>query len=129
MASSSDGKEVKSVLDSKSMNENKKQPQANMKANNSTVGIEFQQLLNSILEQKPPISKEKMGNIVKEAQKSVKHYKHIVYFVEVFIKKVSIYSLFFLFSNRLYRFTIQVSVKLQTVWSLHNRRFDTKFQT
>lgn len=89
MASSSDGKEVKSVLDSKSMNENKKQPQANMKANNSTIAIEFQQLLNSILEQKPPISKEKMGNIVKEAQKSVKHYKHIVYFVEVFIKKVS----------------------------------------
>ena len=95
MASSSDGKEAKIVLDSKSTNESKKP--ANIKANNSTIGIEFQKLLNSILEQKPPISKEKMGSIVKEAQKSVKHYKHIVYFVEVFIKKVSFrFKTFFL---------------------------------
>jgi arginine/serine-rich splicing factor 15 len=54
----------------------------------SNICEEFQKELNSILESKPPISKAKMNSIVKSAIKSVKHYKHVVYFVENFIKNV-----------------------------------------
>ena len=54
------------------------------------IAIQFQRELNSLLEIKPPISKEKMGHIVKEAIKEIRHYKHVVYYVESFIKNVII---------------------------------------
>ena len=56
---------------------------------NAQVAVEFQQQLNSVLKTKPPISKEKMGLIVKEALKAIRSYKHVVYYVETFIKNVS----------------------------------------
>jgi hypothetical protein len=53
------------------------------------VAIEFQNELNSVLKTKPPISKEKMNQIVDEAIKAVRNYKHVVYYVETFIKNVT----------------------------------------
>jgi hypothetical protein len=61
------------------------------------VAIQFQRELNSLLEIKPPISKEKMGHIVKEAIKEIRHYKHVVYYVESFIKNVIYYYYYFIF--------------------------------
>ena len=54
------------------------------------VAIEFQKELNSVLKLKPPISKEKLDQVVDEAIKAVRNYKHIVYYIETFIKTVSI---------------------------------------
>jgi hypothetical protein len=54
----------------------------------SDIAEEFQKELNGIFESKPPISKAKMNSIVKAAVKSVKFYKHVVYYVENFIKNV-----------------------------------------
>ena len=56
----------------------------------SNIAEDFQKELNSILDAKPPISKAKMNSIVKAAIKSVKYYKHVVYYVENFIKNVCI---------------------------------------
>ena len=56
------------------------------------VAIEFQSELNSVLKSKPPISKEKINQIVDEAIKAVRNYKHVVYYVETFIKNVKFYS-------------------------------------
>lgn len=56
-------------------------------ANNSShhsVAVEFQKELNSVLESKPPISKDKMNQIVTEAIRSHRNYKHVVYYVETF---------------------------------------------
>ena len=55
---------------------------------NKNVAAEFQRELNSLLDMRPPISKEKMNHIVKEALKEIRHYKHVVYYVESFIKNV-----------------------------------------
>ena len=55
------------------------------------VAIEFQSELNSVLKSKPPISKEKINQIVDEAIKAVRNYKHVVYYVETFIKNVKFY--------------------------------------
>ncbi|RNA27646.1 splicing arginine serine-rich 15 isoform X1 [Brachionus plicatilis] len=52
---------------------------------------EFYQELNSVLNSKPPISKEKVNKIVREALKSHRHYKHVVYYVENFIKTVTLF--------------------------------------
>lgn len=52
------------------------------------VAQEFKHKLDALLEGKASISKEKMNQIVDEAIKSVKNYKHVVYYVESFIKKV-----------------------------------------
>ncbi len=54
-----------------------------------TIAIDFKNQLASILETKPPISKDKMGQITQEAIRSVRNYKHIVYYVETFIKNVN----------------------------------------
>ena len=51
---------------------------------------EFKARLDALLDTKPSISKEKMNQIVREAVKCAKHYKHVVYYVESFIKKVSL---------------------------------------
>ena len=69
----------------------------------SNVAEDFQKELNSILESKPPISKAKMNSIVKAAIKSVKYYKHVVYFVEHFIKTVCNHLIFkfFVILNKL----------------------------
>ena len=56
---------------------------------NLHIAVEFHRELNSLLEMKPPISKDKMNHIVKEALKEIRHYKHVVYYVESFIKNVS----------------------------------------
>ena len=55
------------------------------------IAIDFQRELNSILDSRPPVSKEKMNKIVKEALKEIRHYKHVVYFVENFIKNVNLF--------------------------------------
>jgi len=60
---------------------------------NLNIAVEFYRELNSLLEMKPPISKDKMNHIVKEALKEIRHYKHVVYYVESFIKNVSIFNL------------------------------------
>lgn len=57
--------------------------------NNNTAAEKFRSQLYSLLETKPPISKEKMDQITKEAISSVRNYKHIVYYVETFIKNCS----------------------------------------
>jgi hypothetical protein len=59
------------------------------------VAIEFQSELNSVLKSKPPISKEKINQIVDEAIKAVRNYKHVVYYVETFIKNVKFYLKFY----------------------------------
>lgn len=64
------------------------------------VALEFQRELNSILESKPPVSKAKMNSIVKAAIKSIKHYKHVVYYVENFIKNVKL-NILSIFTNKL----------------------------
>lgn len=56
---------------------------------NSNIAVDFQRELSSLLELRPPISKEKMNHIVKEALKEIRHYKHVVYYVESFIKNVN----------------------------------------
>ena len=58
-------------------------------SNGTTVASEFKDKLDSLVESRAPISKEKMHQLVQEAIKSAKHYKHVVYYVESFIKKVS----------------------------------------
>ena len=65
------------------------QQASKMSANSAKVAVEFQKELNSVLQTKPPISKEKMNKIVSEAIKAVRNYKHVVYYVETFIKNVS----------------------------------------
>lgn len=57
--------------------------------NKIQVAIEFYQELNSILNSKPPVSKDKVNKIVREALKSHRYYKHVVYYVENFIKNVN----------------------------------------
>ena len=54
------------------------------------IANEFKAKLDGLLDAKPSISKEKMNQIVQEAIRSAKHYKHVVYYVESFIKKVRI---------------------------------------
>lgn len=61
--------------------------------NKIQVATEFFEELNSILNSKPPVSKEKVNKIVKEALKSHRYYKHVVYYVENFIKNVIILAL------------------------------------
>lgn len=56
--------------------------------NNTKVAVDFQKELNSVLQTRPPISKEKMNQIVNEAIKAIRNYKHVVYYVETFIKNV-----------------------------------------
>lgn len=56
--------------------------------NSEVVAIEFKNLISSLLQAKPPISKDKMDQITKEAIRSTRNYKHIVYYVETFIKNV-----------------------------------------
>lgn len=62
--------------------------ESNLEESSRNIAVEFQNELNSILETRPPISKEKMNHIVKEALKEIRHYKHVVYYVESFIKNV-----------------------------------------
>jgi hypothetical protein len=52
------------------------------------IAIEFKTLISSLMQTKPPISKDKMDQITKEAIRSTRNYKHIVYYVETFIKNV-----------------------------------------
>lgn len=52
------------------------------------IANEFKLKLDSLLESKAHLSKDKMTQIVEEAVKAVKYYKHVVYYVESFIKKV-----------------------------------------
>ena len=59
-------------------------------AGNDEVASEFKARLDALLDTKPSISKEKMNQIVREAVRCAKHYKHVVYYVESFIKKVSL---------------------------------------
>lgn len=56
--------------------------------NSDQIAVEFQNELNSIIHSKPPVSKEKMNQIVKEALRAHRNYKHVVYYVESFIKNV-----------------------------------------
>ncbi len=51
------------------------------------VALEFQLELNSLTQVQPPVSKEKINQIVRAAIKDIRNYKHVVYFVEDFIKK------------------------------------------
>jgi hypothetical protein len=62
-------------------------------ATNDEVANEFKARLDALLDTKPSISKEKMNQIVREAVRCAKHYKHVVYYVESFIKKVSLSDL------------------------------------
>lgn len=55
---------------------------------NEAVALEFQLELNSLTHNQPPVSKEKINQIVRAAIKEIRNYKHVVYFVEDFIKKV-----------------------------------------
>ena len=75
----------------------------NISSSNSKIALDFNKELNSVLHAKPPISKDKITNIVKEAIKAIRNYKHVVYYVEIFIKNVS-FRLFYR-RNRLF-FTI-----------------------
>ena len=59
-----------------------------LKTTSKKVATEFHKELNSILKTKPPISKERMSLIVAEAIKAARNYKHVVYYVESFIKNV-----------------------------------------
>ena len=58
-------------------------------APSSTLAHEFFRELNSVRENQPPVTKAKMGTVVREALKALKYYKHVVYHVETFIKNVS----------------------------------------
>ena len=74
-------------------------------SSNKNVAVDFQLELNSILEARPPISKEKMNHIVKEALKEIRHYKHVVYYVESFIKNVSQSSIsYYFFLSRMLKY-------------------------
>jgi hypothetical protein len=61
------------------------------------IAIDFQKELNQILESKPPVSKEKINRIVKVALKEIRNYKHVVYYVESFIKNVSNLSILYIY--------------------------------
>ncbi|CAF0714777.1 unnamed protein product [Brachionus calyciflorus] len=50
------------------------------------IASEFHRELYSLLESKPPVSKDKVNQLVKEAIKSHRYYKHVVYYIETFIK-------------------------------------------
>ena len=58
--------------------------------NKASIALDFQRELNLIMDSKPPISKEKINQIVRAALKEIRNYKHVVYYVETFIKNVSI---------------------------------------
>jgi hypothetical protein len=62
----------------------------NQSKNSDEVAIEFKNLISSLMQTKPPISKDKMDQLTKEAIRSTRNYKHIVYYVETFIKNVTI---------------------------------------
>ena len=49
---------------------------------------EFKRELDALLFSRPPISKEKMSLLVDKAMRAARTYKHVVYFVETFIKNV-----------------------------------------
>lgn len=52
------------------------------------IALNFQRELNLLTEQQPPISKERINQIVRIALKEIRNYKHVVYYVENFIKNV-----------------------------------------
>ena len=95
------------------------QQASKMSANSAKVAVEFQKELNSVLQTKPPISKEKMNKIVSEAIKAVRNYKHVVYYVETFIKNVKNNTFLFVMANKLrlffmvfiYIFSVRPSLK------------------
>ncbi len=58
--------------------------------NNELVALEFKKELNSLTASLPPVSKEKINQIVRVALKEIRNYKHVVYYVENFIKNVLI---------------------------------------
>ena len=72
----------------KAAGDKKRSPPPPQQATNAQVAVQFQLELNSILKTRPPVSKDKMGVIVKEALKAIRSYKHVVYYVETFIKTV-----------------------------------------
>ena len=65
-------------------------PEAN-EDNKANIALDFQRELNLIMDSKPPISKEKINQIVRAALKEIRNYKHVVYYVETFIKNVSFF--------------------------------------
>ena len=62
--------------------------QKNNLENDIVIAHEFKNQLDSLLKAKPPITKDKMEQLLKEALKSIRNYKHVVYYVERFIKNV-----------------------------------------
>ncbi len=58
------------------------------KNNNELVALEFKKELNLLTASQPPVSKEKINQIVRIALKEIRNYKHVVYYVETFIKNV-----------------------------------------
>lgn len=63
----------------------------NKGASSSVIAHEFKSKLDTVMENKGSISKEKMNQLVQEAINSVKYYKHVVYYIESFIKNVRLY--------------------------------------
>ena len=95
------------------------------------VAIEFQKELQSVLKAKPPISKEKINLIVDEAIKAVRNYKHVVYYIETFIKTVSkqkSQEVYFLFLNNSFLTNNKVSASIQAFWFIHNRCYNTQYE-
>ncbi len=84
--------------------------------NSEVVAIEFKNLISSLLQAKPPISKDKMDQITKEAIRSTRNYKHIVYYVETFIKNVHFSFNCLLLKKNYYNFFLftKISVRLNT---------------
>lgn len=84
--------------------------------NSEVVAIEFKNLISSLLQAKPPISKDKMDQITKEAIRSTRNYKHIVYYVETFIKNVYFSFNCLIKKKNYYNFFLftKISVRLNT---------------
>ena len=64
--------------------------QQNNDSSEQKIAINFQHELNLLTEHQPPISKERINQIVRVALKEIRNYKHVVYYVENFIKNVPI---------------------------------------
>lgn len=57
--------------------------------NMPSIVVDFYNELYSIQTSKGPVSKHKIARLIAEAVRAVRNYKHIVYYVEGFIKYVS----------------------------------------
>jgi hypothetical protein len=78
--------------DSDPINKVKDKPkqQKTGESSNPTIAVEFFKELQTVYQTKSPISKEKVSKLVEEATKAVRNYKHVVYYVENFIKHVNV---------------------------------------